>query len=122
MTRFRTPGEASAPPTEECSPWICFHVRPSSRVTYRSTPPTPEGPTLPTSYSMLTRRLLMTAISPRPLVVAGSDAGGRALGEGTGPDGRGAADGDGRVGLGVGTGVVSLLGGSAEGDEEATTF
>src|SRR5438067_1406698 len=70
------PGGVGATP---CSPSTRSHFRPLSRVTYRSTLPTPDGPSLATSYSIVTRRLLMicrpTSLSA---VMPGSAAGGAA--------------------------------------------
>src|SRR5438874_2098931 len=69
----RVPGGAGASP---CSPSTRFHFSPS-RVTYRSTLPTPDGPSLATSYSIVTRRLLMIC-NPRSLsgAMPGRAAGG----------------------------------------------
>src|SRR5215831_15117451 len=53
------------------------HFSPLSRVTYRSTLPTPDGPSLATSYSIVTRRVLMTCTARSfSGVTLGSEAGG----------------------------------------------
>src|SRR5437867_9346942 len=68
------PGGVGATP---CSPSTRSHFSPLSRLTYRSTLPTPDGPSLATSYSIVTRRLLMVC-KPMSLSAAmpGSAAGG----------------------------------------------
>src|SRR5438477_8002313 len=60
VRRITSPGRAPAGVgAAPCSPSTRFHFSPPSRVTYRSTLPTPDGPSLVTSYSIVTRRLLM---------------------------------------------------------------
>src|SRR2546430_166406 len=68
------PGGVGATP---CSPSTRFHFSPLSRVTYRSTLPTPDGPSLATSYSIVTRRLLMIC---KPMSLSGAMPGSAAGG------------------------------------------
>src|SRR5207244_1311717 len=56
-----------------CSPTKRCQLRPSSRVTYSSTLPTPEGPNFATSYSRVTRRLLTTCTGGSPLREGGRE-------------------------------------------------
>src|SRR5260370_34784532 len=81
----RAPGGEGAAP---CSPSTRFHFSPPSRVTYRSTLPTPDGPSLVTSYSIVTRRLLMIC---RPGSFSGPMPGNAAGAEAEPPDVRDAA-------------------------------